>query len=233
MGKVSQHAPHSPSGLQSERNCKAKFKLSQGLEQEDSEIAKFGTECHEACEKRSLKGLNVEQDGLVRFAIEYLDSLIEKYNPINIYYEEPIEIYNEDGSILTYGTADVIMECEDMCIICDYKFGYKLVEVEDNMQFKTYSCGVMQRFKKPVLCVAVQPRLNLAPQFFFNGMMKDLHSEIKKIIDDSENADINDTCPSEDNCKYCLAAGITCFASYNKLVDIFEDVKQLTNKITT
>jgi hypothetical protein len=196
------HHPFSPSSLKRLKLCPGSFKLSRNLEQTSSEVATDGTEIHDALEHDDFSKLNPTQLPCAEAMREYVASFIPFEKAIK---EQKISII-EDFQVLTEGTADVVYETEKLVYAFDYKAGYiKVDKVQYNMQAKTYSLGLMQRYNKPVCFHFVQPRINFYDSYTFQLSEKQTILDEIKLIINTCNDDTMILNPGESQCKYCLA----------------------------
>lgn len=192
------HHEFSPSKLKNLESCPC-FVGSD----EETEYSKEGSMLHEMCYKRSIDGLSESHKELVSFAMDAVLEIIGFHGkPVESYLELPLQIYNDDGIVITEGTADVVMVYDDYVIVCDYKFGYSFVSAYDNPQLQAYGAGACQKFgKDKMFTYIIQPRCNYVG--CDERKLAYCVNRIKTIIDACKHED-KKPCPDADACRYCV-----------------------------
>ena len=122
----------------------------------------------------------------------------------SIHYELSMELLNEDGEILTAGTADVVIVFAQHVVVIDFKFGRNPVSV-DGLQLMAYGAMAMQRFEKDTAeVVSFQPRVSGKPQTKDYDDFGFIRAVIEEVIlkTSSDRLVLN---PTDDGCRYCKA----------------------------
>ena len=199
------HHEFSPSRLEQFRLCPGSYYMQQGLPEEESEWAKEGQLLHRAVALRDLDGLNDEQTTVVQKCLDFVDKLMVEGD--KIYLEEQVSVAGDDGELLTYGTADVIIwnqETKKLTVI-DWKFGYNPVkDVSNNIQIATYAAAAMQLFHATECQAFVfQPRIHRESHYLFTNLAA-IIANIKCIIKIAKSRDLV-LRAGESACRYCRA----------------------------
>jgi hypothetical protein len=197
------HHPHSPSALEAQELCPGRFKMCQGLPEQQSDDADEGTMIHERVVTRSLEGLTAEQAELVVYCCEFLERFPGKWMQ-----EQPLTLLNDDFETLTAGTADAVLKRDDgTVIVVDWKMGRKKVtDPEYNIQLQAYGCAAMQTYGAETCQVwVVQPRIKneQCAQFTANDI-QGVTERIQSIIATAHAPGLN-LIPGEKQCQYCRA----------------------------
>lgn len=198
------HHEFSPSGLEQMRLCPGSYKMQLGIENEDNEYSIEGTMLHEAVATGNIEILNDEQLALYQTCYDFLAEQVQDGD--KVFKEQKVVIKDKDGSILTEGTADVVIQHEDDSItVIDWKFGYNPVnEVNKNIQLASYAVGAMQKFAASSCnCWVYQPRIYAKSSYVFqnaDAIIENIKLIIKRAK--TESYVLN---ASEDACRYCRA----------------------------
>lgn len=204
---MSEHHDFSPSCLERRYLCPASYRIEKGLPEHTSDIATEGTQIHDeianAINSTWLDDF-VDYDDIVLCALDYVRKITSNFDHEDIYTEKRLEC-SYLNNVLYYGTADVLIVCEDRVIIIDWKTGYNpTTEAENNWQGKAYALAAMREYSKDIAEVHfVNPRLKRHTQATFDNKNM-LLAEIVKIIKTAEQE--NAPCiPCEKACQYCKA----------------------------
>ena len=126
------------------------------------------------------------------------------------------------------GTADAVIITPDELIVVDAKFGFKLVEAEENKQLQMYAAAAFDEHKiaydfKSVRIVIVQPRLNATPEWTTtpDALMKFAVEVSFAAAYTLEHTEVY--VPSEKGCQWCRAKAI-CPAIKAKVLSDFDEV---------
>ena len=197
-----------PSALQQYSACPGSYKMQLGFPPETSPEAEEGTMLHERVRRNDTDGLDVEQAGAVEECRQFLEDTIRDSGLATATFENPLEIHDEDGSLLTKGTADVLLTGKgDTCAVIDWKFGR--VPVEDaatNLQLAAYALGAMQLIKAQSCTVHVfQPRIKKHTQYTFSKPEAILQN-IQKVISRAKSDAL--ILRAGEACRYCKAKAV-------------------------
>jgi hypothetical protein len=198
------HHEFSPSRLKHLSLCSGAYRLEMGKPNESSPAAEEGTALHLAVEhEKILDEFTEEQKDCIQQCLDYMKMLAPDAK-----WEKEVEVTILVGfDTLTQGTVDAVAVLDDLIIAIDWKFGRGKVDTpENNWQVKAYSCGLMQKYNKPVEFHIAQPRRN-----FFKGHRFELEelptmvSAIDDVIDACKDTSTLELTPSEEACKWCRA----------------------------
>ena len=152
----------------------------------------------------------------VHVAWEYVQGL-------TYYTEDRVDPSNLLGRDDMGGTVDIIVMCDDVLEIIDYKDGMHPVSAVDNAQMDQYAYGVLSKWTTPAKTIRmtiIQPKLAIRglPVISSHDVDKEDFLARKNIIiaqvaatDDPDAPLI----PGEEQCRYCRAKG-SCTALVNK-----------------
>jgi hypothetical protein len=136
----------------------------------------------------------------------------------------------EEGA---HGTADAVIVTPDELIIVDAKFGYKLVDADENPQLMIYAAAAWDELKvaydfQRVRIAISQPRLLAKPEFTFS--MDDMQ---KFIIEVAFSANLtrlfpDQLVPSSKACQWCRAKPV-CPALHKQVMDAFDESTPLAD----
>lgn len=161
---ASKHHEFSPSSAHRWGSCFGSVKMSRGIPKEESPAAAKGTMLHSCIHPKmdlNEKGLDFEERELILKCREYLKYLCKEYKAKIVHLEFPLELTFKD-TVLTYGTADCLIEGEEKAAVVDWKFGYKKSwDACDSYQGMLYAASALQLFNSafPVDLYICQPRL--------------------------------------------------------------------------
>ncbi len=126
------------------------------------------------------------------------------------------------------GTADAVVITPNELIVIDAKFGFKLVEAEENKQLMMYAAAAYDEHKiaydfKTVRIVIVQPRLNATPEWSTTpfGLLEFAAEVSFAAANTHEHTEVY--VPSEKGCQWCRAKAI-CPAIRAKVLSDFDEV---------
>lgn len=182
MSEERKHTLLSPSSSNRWMNCTPSSRLTEDMEDENSQFALEGTDAHTLAEHKLRMRLNISTDEkdirpilkfyneeMERCTDEYVDYIMATYEDLKakcpdtkIYIEEHVDFSNyiPEG----FGTSDCIIVADDMMVIVDLKYGAGVVvDAEKNSQFMIYALGALNIFDSlydinNVKVVAFQPR---------------------------------------------------------------------------
>lgn len=203
------HHEFSPSRLEQYRLCPGSYHMQKGLPEVEGEWAAEGKLLHKAIETGSCDGLTDDQIATVENCKSFALSIIRSQKDAVIEKEKRITVTDSDGSVLTFGIADlVIVNIDNGSItvtVIDWKFGYTPVSnVNENIQLAAYALAAMQEYHVDSCdCWVYQPRIHRKSHHLFtNG--EAIRSNIRSIIKraKSENLLLK---PSDSACRYCRA----------------------------
>ena len=203
MSVAETHHKFSPSKLKHFELCPGSYRLEAGLPDEESVFAQEGTAMHLAVEhEKILNDFNEEQKDCIQRCIDYLGMIASA----GAKWQKETKVSVLDGfDEITCGTMDAICELDDLIVAVDWKFGRSPVMIDDNLQIMAYSCGLMQRFNKPVEFHIAQPRLNYFKSVRFEvEQVVEITDRIKQIIANCTGKQMILN-PSETACKWCKA----------------------------
>ncbi|UDQ96854.1 DUF2800 domain-containing protein [Lentisphaerota bacterium WC36G] len=228
------HHINSPSSLERRKLCPGSMKIEQALpEPPQSEYAAEGTMLHEAVATNNLELCETdEQYEMARNCLNFVDELATSQD--EVYKEVSLELLGSDWEIVTFGTADVVINGADKLIVIDWKFGRNPVQyAKDNIQLATYATMAMQQFKKKECTVfIVQPRCGRWNDFYTFSEPANILANIESIIEKC-NDPAAEAVPGESQCKYCRGQyHLSCKAIQNEVeVFIDEELPTIEEKI--
>ena len=244
---MSTHAKLSPSSAVRWMTCAGSVALSasiEGIEDVGSPAANEGTMMHTIASKcletgrdaPSYVGVRDEETGLtlnsdqaedVQFYVDKVREIVESTGG-ELLIEQRLPIGWMTGEHGAAGTADAVIMTLDELIVIDAKFGFKLVEADNNPQLLMYAAAAYDEHKvaydfQRVRLVIVQPRLNAAPEWTttIDGLMN-FAAEVTASVDYLK-AHPDHYTPSTKACQWCRAKPI-CPALKAAVMDDFETV---------
>lgn len=225
------HHPFSPSRLNHYRDCPGAYKMCLGLIEESSPEADEGTMLHERIATGNFEGLTTEQTALCHECAKFRASITP--DGARVHTEIHVTVYDEDGSVLTEGTIDFLIENPDGSItVVDWKFGRSPVrEVHRNLQLATYALGGMQKFSAPVArCYVFQPRIRATSNYVFT-MPENIRNNIRRVIEAAKSVDTMVLNPGSESCKYCIGK-IRCCAYRMRFTEFAENKIKAFDELT-
>ena len=210
------HYEFSPSKLNQFAICPGSYRMQLGLAETKSPDAIEGTMLHAKVASKDVDGLNPEQTAAVQFCLDYLEKLMRDRESetgrkvIRLLFEEKVEVEDEDGNLLTSGTADAVVVYDDQTgDVLDWKFGRgEVPAVKENYQTAAYSVGVAQKYKLvAVTAHIVQPRIYKTDSFTFM-YLHSVMTAVRHVIREASSTGKLVLNPTENGCKYCLAKTI-------------------------
>jgi hypothetical protein len=224
---MDKHHPFSPSKLHRLSACPGSFKLSQGIQEEDSPAAEEGRLLHERVVSGDLvNGLNDEQFDLVSACRGEVSKAVA--DGFQIHSEHHMSVIDEGFSILTEGTADVVAVKEGKAILYDWKFGRgEVAEAAGNIQLAAYALGIHQEFGvDEVTAVIFQPRLGVRTEHTFTDFPSIL-DWIRGIVDccQADGLELR----AGNHCRYCQAAPNCPAVNHQALTCLEEHASQITD----
>lgn len=246
---MSGHAKLSPSSAARWMSCPGSVTLSEGIEDKSSKNADEGTMMHYfaascletgvdavdyigvACEDTGLR-LNEKQAKDVQFYVDHVREIVAATGG-TLMVEQRLPIGWMTGEVGAHGTADAVIVTPDELIIVDAKFGYKLVDADDNPQLMIYAAAAYDELKvaydfKRVRIAISQPRLLAKPEFTFS--MAELYGFIEQVGASAEYTRHNPEkyVPSSKACQWCRAKPI-CPALRQQVMDAFDESTPLAD----
>ena len=199
------HHEFSPSRLEQYRLCPGSYHMQKGLPEVEGEWAAEGQLLHKAIETGVYDELTDDQIATVEDCKAFALSLIQSPKDTVVEKEKRITVTDTDGSILTFGIADVIILEDSALTIIDWKFGYTPVNnVNENIQLAAYALAAMQEYRvNSCDCWVYQPRIHRKSHHVFtNG--EAIRSNIRSIIKRAKSESLS-LKPSDSACRYCRA----------------------------
>jgi len=199
------HHEFGASSLSRYHKCPLSYQLSKGIKDIESEDANLGTLLHKAVENDDIEIAPLEHQWVVEFSLKYLDAVIKKHNPKEIIKEKLISVKDETGKEISFGTADVVLVCDDYCVVLDWKMLFGVhTEAQENIQLAFYSLGLSQEYNvNKVTAILAQPQLRECSEYEFTAFASILKL-IKKIINKCKSPlEELEPNPSLETCKFC------------------------------
>lgn len=210
------HHDFSPSKLQQLRDCPGSYRMQIGLADTATPEAEEGTMLHDRIARGYFDGLTTEQAELCAACLKTMADIAGGENSgAQIYHEQHLQVHDENGGLLTEGTADVVIVFPDgELAVIDWKFGRNPVkEVNRNLQLAAYCLAAMQKYGCTECTGYIyQPRCYAASEYRFTKPEAIL-ANIKRVIDMAKQQQL--VLNAGDACKYCLAKA-TCPAFREK-----------------
>jgi hypothetical protein len=159
---MSDHHPNSPSSIFRRLLCPYSGKIEPTLPESTNPAAEEGTMLHDRMEVGNFAGLTDEQFKACVWAQDAVDNiLLEHGEPVAIHKELKMNLLNNDGETITFGTADLVFVYDDFVVVADYKFGFGYVGARGNKQLLVYSLMAMQMFDVDMAhAYIIQPRID-------------------------------------------------------------------------
>ena len=152
----------------------------------------------------STDGLERSQAEAVESCVDFLASIRQEGD--EVLHEQKVEIKDDDGQQVVFGTADVIVKhAAGNISVIDWKFGYNPVrDVADNAQLAAYCAAAMQMTGSPECHGYVfQPRIKNKCYFKFSDS-RAIIGNIKRIITQAQSERLV-LHASDEACMYCRA----------------------------
>ena len=240
----SEHSKYSPSGMASMMLCLGKMKATEGMNGGSSAAADRGTEVHDHLEKKVINPDVVSpvwiEDWQEECMQDCFNHSMDAYDELSlmgdvkIMLEEKVDLGwlgNENVPYMdeVYGTADVVMYCQDSktLVVLDYKTG-KGIEVDpvNNVQGMIYALGTIGLYPdaERVVIAISQPRIHKEIQTWTTSAddLKEWAAETLLPAVRSMTQDNAPRTPGESQCKWCAIKG-TCTAQSKKYLDMLDD----------
>ena len=246
---MSGHAKLSPSSAARWMTCPGSVTLSEGIEDKSSSNANEGSMMHAFAAKCLETGTDaagyvgqtdkdtglILQAGQVKDVQFYVDHVrdIVKATGGELHIEQRLPIGWLTGEEGAHGTADAVIVTPDELIVVDAKFGFKLVDADENPQLMIYAAAAYDELKvaydfKRVRIAISQPRLMAKPEFTFS--MAELYGFIEQVAFSAE-LTRNETdvfVPSTKGCQWCRAKPV-CPALRQQVMDAFDESTPLAD----
>ena len=219
------HAFASPSKLSAIMECPYAARNCEGWEDTPSVYAERGRLLHAAIYDEETRSLlkDADKELIMKMRGIYVEPYIE--SGMTVYHEVLVEIKDEAGTVITFGTIDLVVESADKkhLMLIDLKFGNMPVESADkNRQLKAYFVGAMQKYPEAVdahVCIA-QPSCGQDDEELTLYTREEdyaiLYKEVSSIVRLAEEATPEDARPNEASCKWCNKDACP---AYKKLMD--------------
>ena len=238
------HAELGPSSAERWMTCPGSVTLSRGISDSGSDNANEGTMMHSfsamcledgmdayayigTIDKETGLTLDAKQAIDVQMYVDHVRDIVSSTGG-SLLVEQRLPIGWMTGEKGAAGTADAVIIAPDELIVVDAKFGFKLVEAEENKQLQMYAAAAYDELKigydfKSVRIVIVQPRLNATPEWTTTpDALMEFAAEVAFAADSvAEHTDVY--VPSEKGCQWCRAKAI-CPAIKAKVMDDFDTV---------
>lgn len=190
MSEEREHAMLSPSGAERWVNCPGSVAMEEGRPESTSAASEEGTAAHELAAlcltngddtagylgRVMSNGVAVD-DEMVELIQEYIDhvrAIVEKTGG-ELFVEQKLPIGHVTLEAGATGTSDtvILVGRDKLLIICDLKYGHKIVQAEDNKQLVLYAAGAYYQFGlccdiETVCGMIYQPRKNNYPEWSFS-----------------------------------------------------------------
>ena len=185
-----------------------------------------GTQLHEAMESLSSANLSEDDEWAFQDALQQL----QDHDLMNCkceflfpsFCEQQLELYANEN-VLTYGTADLILQADDALYLVDYKFGKMRVdEPTENLQLRAYAAAALQKYKNYEVCkyIIIQPKQTYKWGHLDKAQIGTVVDEVKNIINECNIYEASGKIrPHVDSCVFCKHFG-TCSGP----VDLIENV---------
>lgn len=205
------------SSLERRAKCPASMMMERGLPDIPSKYAEEGEHLHK-CVVDIYNGTDGHEELSIeeRQAVDVCVCFLREYDVVGCdwYFERTLYLYDEDGSVINYGTPDAykIIGEEGRAIIADWKFGYKEVSAPlMNWQLAGYAAKIMKVHEiTRAECHLIQPRVSTKPQPYIFTNFEAIVSNIKRVIAACHELDAKLVAGS--HCNYCKAKENRCHA---------------------
>jgi len=204
------HHKFSPSSLDRLALCPGSARAASGMPEHTNEAAAEGTMLHAVMagsfDAPKFEELTTEQQDLITGAREYAKLHCTDFELVEI--EKHMTLVDDDFTVLTAGTADVVVHQKDVVKIIDWKFGRVWVS-PTSLQMKAYAAMAMQASSKPCEVHVYQPRAG-GGKPILHADMDMLRDEIRTVVRQCNKPDAM-FCAG-DHCTYCPIK-LTCTVS--------------------
>lgn len=157
---MSNHAILSASGAHRWMNCTPSARLEREFSDNSGEAAAEGSAAHALAEHKLRKALKLRSkrptsqydsdemevytDGYVEFVLEIIEGLKQTCSDPKVLIEQRLDFsrFVPDG----FGTGDCVVIGDGSLHIVDFKFGWNLVNAEENPQMKLYAIAALEMF---------------------------------------------------------------------------------------
>jgi hypothetical protein len=235
------HHLNGPSNLERRALCPASLNIERRLpECPSNPDAESGTNMHKAIElminNQEIDMLNLSPDDfeMIKKCFDFIKGIAGKNS--NIFTESTMRLFDADNSIITFGTADVVIITADgELIVIDWKFGRLPVEyAKDNIQLATLAAMAMQKYDKQSCTVMIiQPYLNRWKDNFEFTNFESIRDYVKDIIAKCESVTAGFN-PGEKQCKYCRGmAHAECPAVNNMALALMDRKQDIEKQLET
>jgi hypothetical protein len=220
---MSDHHEFSPSTFERLAACPGSYNKSKNIDiKSNNQVRDEGELLHNIMATGDGKdNLDLKQLRMIDNADQFVEYLIKLYGKPNwIEREVKLELKDDEtGEILTYGTADLILNYNDFGVIVDWKFGYIKVTAKYNWQLNIYTNALMQKYNyEKVIGYIFMGRHNDYTSHEFRPSL----NLIKEVIGLAKKGDV--LCRGE-HCEYCPAfLAQTCEMHNNSLEKISTDL---------
>ena len=171
--------------------------------------------------------LQVNQARDIQFYVDAVRDIVKSTGG-ELFVEQRLPITWMTGEADAYGTADAVIIARDELIVVDAKFGFKLVEAEENPQLLMYAAAAYDNVKiaydfSTVRLVIVQPRLSARLEYSLSlDRLMAFAVEVRMAAEDVWGSpDV--LVPSAKGCHWCRAKA-TCSAIRDQLLNDFDNV---------
>ncbi len=194
------HAQYSPSKLKSLEICPM---FREDYNKPTHPITLRGTAMHEAVEKGSIQGSNL--DGYERSLVEYcLDFQAEWSSDQTWTCHMEAKLHTPGGQ---YGFCDVLFIRAHEAVLLDWKFSFRVqTAVHENVAAQAYVWGVFQMYPQvtSVEVHYVYPRLDvISSHTYHRDDCERIQLRVETIIERVKLADPSTAMPTEEICLYC------------------------------
>lgn len=236
---MSAHTPCSPSSLERRALCPGSLaqELALGMEEETTDEAESGTQCHKAMEAfitgADIPPLTNEENAKFQKAVDSLESILQGdvIDPVTMTTRSGGKVHVEiHFANLPYwrgetGTADLVIDYLDHILLIDWKFGGGFVPAPKwNRQFKGYALGIWDLFgRKPIHVACVQPEMGdqyeMVPWVYEPEEYGPFLAELSGIVERCHREP--DVLCVGKACQYCTAASAQSCPRYVEAMGLF------------
>lgn len=217
------HHEFSPSKLHRLAACPGSYRLckTQGLQEKPQEYTDEGKDLHKHIEIHTTPEDAEAAELVTRCRTVYQEILASIGPNAKLYHERTLQLLDADGEVLSEGTADIVIEDEELELITviDWKFGRQPVTpARDNIQVNAY--GTMAAIKRGwsrFRSIIFQPRIMQKPDEYLASSfsLSIIEARIRTIIDRAKN-DPEMILSLGDHCTYCPARALCPLQDYKQ-----------------